>query len=137
MSQGNRRHGGGGYTLLYYIGLEGKEDRRTEEQKTEGQKNRKKETGRKTEGQKNRKNEKGKDNRRTKEQKQVERGTGKRGTRTGKRGHADRKKPVNFLQKPRSNLTEPLEQCSSYPVALLRSCWRKFTEGVGNYAGTR
>ena len=37
MSQGHRRHGGGGYTLLYYIGLEGKEDRRTE-----GQKNRKK-----------------------------------------------------------------------------------------------
>ena len=33
MSQGYRRHGGGGYTLLYYIGLEGKEDRRTEEQK--------------------------------------------------------------------------------------------------------
>ena len=39
MSQGHRRHGGGGYTLLYYIGLEGKEDRRTEEQKTEEQKN--------------------------------------------------------------------------------------------------
>ena len=45
MSQGHRRHGGGGYTLLYYIGLEGKEDRRTEEQKkrkTERQRNRKK-----------------------------------------------------------------------------------------------
>ena len=28
-------------------------------------------------------------------------------------GHADRKKPVNFLQKPWNNLTEPLEQCSS------------------------
>ena len=39
MNQGHRRHGGGGYTLLYYIGLEGKEDRRTEEQKTEEQKN--------------------------------------------------------------------------------------------------
>ena len=45
MSQGHRRHGGGSYTLLYYIGLEGKEDRRTEEQKTEGQKNRKKRKG--------------------------------------------------------------------------------------------
>ena len=33
MSQGHRRHGGGSSTLLYYIGLEGKEDRRTEEQK--------------------------------------------------------------------------------------------------------
>ena len=52
MNQGHRRHGGRGYTLLYYIGLEGKEDRRTEEQKIEGQKNRKK---RKTERQKNRK----------------------------------------------------------------------------------
>ena len=39
MNQGHRRHGGGGYTLLYYIGLEGKEDRRTKEQKTEEQKN--------------------------------------------------------------------------------------------------
>ncbi len=65
MSQGHRRHGGGGYTLLYYIGLEGKEDRRTEEQMTEEQKNRKKINGT--------------DDRRTKEQKQVERGTGKRG----------------------------------------------------------
>ena len=70
MNQGHRRHGGGGYTLLYYIGLEGKEDRRTEEQKTKGQKNRKK--------------KKGKEDRRTKEQKQVERETGKRGTRTGR-----------------------------------------------------
>jgi hypothetical protein len=42
MNQRHRRHGGRGSTLLYYIGLEGKEDRRTEGQKTEGQKNRKK-----------------------------------------------------------------------------------------------
>ena len=45
MSQGHRRHGGRGYTLLYNIGLEEKEDRRTEEQKTEEQKNRKKING--------------------------------------------------------------------------------------------
>ena len=122
MSQGHRRHGGGGYTLLYYIGLEGKEDRRTKEQKTEGQRNRKKEKGkedRRTEGQK------------TEEQKNKNRWKGER-----KKGHADRKKPVNFLQKPRSNLTEPSEHCSSYPVALLRGCRRKFTEGIGNYAET-
>ena len=57
MSQGHRRHGGRGYTLLYYIGLEGKEDRRTEGQKTEEQKNRKKINGtedRRTEEQKKR-----------------------------------------------------------------------------------
>ena len=93
----------------------GKEENGTEDRRTKEQKKRKRE--RKTEGQKNRT-----EDRRTKEQKQVERGT-------GKRGHADRKKPVNFLQQPWSNLTEPLEQCSSYPVALLRGCWRKFTEG--------
>ena len=72
MSQGHRRHGGGSYTLLYYIGLEGKEDRRTEEQKTEGQKDRKKEKGkedRRTEGQKNRKKINGTEDKRTKEQK--------------------------------------------------------------------
>ena len=167
MSQGQGGRGGTGHTLLYYIGLDGKEggrrrdrtaqaarctgqggrgrkDRRTRarrktERKTEGQKNKGKEENgtenRRTEEQKKKekgkedKRTKGQKNRRTKEQKQVERGT-------GKRGHADRKKPVNFLRQPWSNLTEPLEQCSSYPVALLRSCWRNFTEGVGNYAGT-
>ena len=50
MIQGHRRHGGGGYTLLYYIGLEGKEDRRTEEQGQGGkgkgrQKDKRTETG--------------------------------------------------------------------------------------------
>ena len=58
MSQGHRRHGGRGSTLLYYIGLEGKEggrrrDRTAQaarctgqgERKTEGQKNRKKING--------------------------------------------------------------------------------------------
>ena len=103
--------------------------RGTEDKRTKKQEKRKRE--RKTEGQKNKgKEEKGKEDKRTKEQKQVERGT-------GKRGHADRKRPVNFLQKPWNNLTEPLEQRSSYPVALLRGCWRKITEGVGNLAGTR
>ena len=43
----------------------------------------------------------------------------------------------NFLQQPRSNLTEALEQCSSYPVAMLRSCWRKFTEAVGKNGSCR
>ncbi|MDY6437976.1 MAG: hypothetical protein SPK85_02555 [Prevotella sp.] len=60
MSQGHRRHGGRGYTLLYYIGLEGNEDRRTKEQKTEEQKN------------KNR--WKGTEDRRTEEQKKGARG---------------------------------------------------------------
>jgi hypothetical protein len=59
MNQRHRRHGGRGSTLLYYIGLEGKEDRRTE--------------GRKTEGQRNRKKEKGKEDRRTEEQKKDKR----------------------------------------------------------------
>lgn len=36
-----------------------------------------------------------------------------------------------FLQRLRSNATRPLENCSSYPVAMLRSLWRKFTEGLG------
>ena len=45
MSQGHRRHGGGGYTLLYYIGLEGKEDRRTEEQKKDKRDGRQKDKG--------------------------------------------------------------------------------------------
>ena len=45
MSQGHRRHGGGGSTLLYYIGLEGKEDRRTEGQKNRRQKNKRTKTG--------------------------------------------------------------------------------------------
>ena len=90
MSQGHRRHGGGGYTLLYYIGLGGKgrgttagQDRagsavygtrgegdgRTEGQKQGGKGNgrqkdkrtEKKEKGRKTEGQKNRKKGRQKD----------------------------------------------------------------------------
>ena len=65
MNQGHRRHGGGSYTLLYYIGLEGKEDRRTEERR---QKDKRTKTG-----------EKGKEDRRTKEQKQVEKETGARG----------------------------------------------------------
>ena len=73
MSQGHRRHGGRGYTLLYYIGLEGKEDRRTEKQKTEGQKNKSKEEkgkeDKRTEGQKNRKKINGTEDKRTKEQK--------------------------------------------------------------------
>ena len=38
------------------------------------------------------------------------------------------KSAVIFLQEPCSNLTEALEQCSSYPVALFRSSWRKFTD---------
>ena len=134
MSQVHRRHGGRGSTLLYYIGLEGKEDRRTEEQKTEGQKNRKKGKGKGRQKNKNRwKGEQEQGGKRTEKDKRA----GKRkDKRTGKRGHADRKKHVNFLRQPRSNLTEPLEQCSSYPVALLRSCRRKITEGVGNYAET-
>jgi len=36
-----------------------------------------------------------------------------------------------FLQRLRSNATRPLENCSSYSVAMLRSLWRKFTEGLG------
>ncbi len=36
-----------------------------------------------------------------------------------------------FLQRLRSNATRPLENCSSYPVAMLRSLWRKLTEGLG------
>lgn len=32
-----------------------------------------------------------------------------------------------FLQQPCSVATEQLEKCSSYAVALLRGCWRKFT----------
>ena len=39
------------------------------------------------------------------------------------------KQPVNFLQQPRSVATAMLEKFSSYPVALLRGCWRKFTGG--------
>ena len=39
--------------------------------------------------------------------------------------------PVNFLQQPRSVATAMLEKFSSYPVALLRGCWRKFTGGLG------
>ena len=34
---------------------------------------------------------------------------------------------VNFLQQPRSNLTEALEHCSGIAVAKLQGCWRKFT----------
>ena len=36
-----------------------------------------------------------------------------------------------FLQRLRSNATRALENCSSYPVAMLRSLWRKLTEGLG------
>ena len=104
----------------------GKEDRRTKEQKKGKGKGRQKDKG--TEKRKGERKTKGQKNKRTKA---GGKGNRKRG------GDADRKKPVNFLQKPWSNLTEPLEQCSSYPVALLRGCWRKITEGVGNYAGTR
>ena len=79
MSQGHRRHGGRGSTLLYYIGLEGKEDRRTEEQKkrkrerkTKGQKDKRTEKKGKRNGkQKDRRTEKkinGKEDGRTKEQ---------------------------------------------------------------------
>ncbi|MBP3744316.1 MAG: hypothetical protein J6I34_02730, partial [Prevotella sp.] len=39
------------------------------------------------------------------------------------------KQPVNFLQQPRSVATAMLENFSSYPVALLRGCWRKLTGG--------
>gem|GEM_PF-3353390 len=35
---------------------------------------------------------------------------------------------VIFLRGLWSNLTEPLEQCSNCLVAMLQSCWRKFTE---------
>ena len=35
MSQGHRRHGGGGSTLLYYIGLEGKEGGQKDKSKEE------------------------------------------------------------------------------------------------------
>jgi len=101
MNQGHRRHGSGGYTLLYYIGLEGKgrgtaagqdragsavygtreRGRMTEEQGQGGKRD-----GR-TEGQKKKK--KGKEDRRqkTEEQKNKNRWKGeqeKGGTRTGK-----------------------------------------------------
>ena len=33
-----------------------------------------------------------------------------------------------FLQQPRSNLTEALEQCYRIAVTKLRGCWSKFTE---------
>jgi len=71
MSQGQGGRGGTGHTLLYYIGLEGKEYRRTKEQKQV-------ERERKTEGQKNRKKINGPENGRAKEQE-------KGGTRTGKK----------------------------------------------------
>ena len=117
----------------------GEGDGRTEEQGQGGKRNGR-QKDRRTE-----KKEKGKEDRRTEEQGQGGKGKGRqkdKRTKTGgkgnrKKGHADRKKPVNFLQKPWSNLTEPLEQCSSYPVALLRGCWRKITEVIGNHAGTR
>ena len=79
MNQEHRRHGGGGYTLLYYIGLEGKEDRRTEEQKkengTEDKRTKEQKKGKRDGRQKDKRTEKkGKGNgrqkdRRTKEQK--------------------------------------------------------------------
>ena len=37
-----------------------------------------------------------------------------------------------FLQQPWSVATEQLEKCSNYAVALLRGCWRKFTEASVN-----
>ena len=50
MNQRHRRHGGRGHTLLYYIGLEGKEDKRTKEQKTEEQKNKNRWKGKQEQG---------------------------------------------------------------------------------------
>ena len=38
--------------------------------------------------------------------------------------------PVNFLRLPCSIATGLLESFSSYAVALLRDCWRKFTDAV-------
>ena len=115
----------------------GTEDRRTKEQ-------RKKKRERKTEGQKNRKKINGTENGRTEEQKkkkrermtegQKDRKQKNKRTKTG--GKGEQEKGVNFLRQPWSNLTEPLEQYSSSPVTLLRGCWRKITEGVGNYAET-
>ena len=37
---------------------------------------------------------------------------------------------VNFIQQPRSNLTEALEQCYKAPGAMLRSCWRNIPKGI-------
>ena len=83
MSQGHRRHGGRGYTLLYYIGLEEKEGGRRRDRTAQvarctgqggrGRKDRRtrarRKRERKTEGQKNRKKRKGTKDRRTEEQK--------------------------------------------------------------------
>ncbi|MBQ2337506.1 MAG: hypothetical protein II384_00095, partial [Prevotella sp.] len=66
MNQGHRRHGSGGYTLLYYIGMEGKEG---------GQKDKSKE-GKRDGRQKDKrteKKEKGTEDRRTEEQKKRKR----------------------------------------------------------------
>ena len=91
MNQGNRRHGGRGYTLLYYIGLEGKEGgrrrdrtaqvarctgqgkggRRTEEQKKDKRNGKQKD--RRTEKKEDRRTEKRKGN-----GKQKDKGTEKR-----------------------------------------------------------
>ena len=80
--QGGR--GGTGHTLLYYIGMEGKEggqkDKSKEENGTEDGRTKEQKKGK---GDGKRKG-KGTEDRRTKEQKQAERGTGNRGTRTGK-----------------------------------------------------
>ncbi len=102
MSQGHRRHGGRGYTLLYNIGLEEKEDRRTEEQKTEEQKNRKKINGT--------------DDRRTKEQKQVERGTEKKGARGPEKA---RKLSPDALEQPYRALGAMLQLSCSIVTGLL------------------
>ena len=102
----------------------GEGDGRTEEQGQGGKRNGK---------QKDRRTEKkGKGKGRQKD-KRTEEQKDKR-TKTG--GKGNRKKGARGPEKARKLSPAALEQCSSYPVALLRSCWRNFTEGVGNYAGT-
>ncbi len=116
MSQGHRRHGGRGYTLLYYIGLEVKEDRRTEEQKKDKRDGKRKD--RRTE------------DRRTKEQKQVERGTGARGKKDRKKingpenGRAkEQEKGARGPEKARKLSPDALEQPYRAPGAMLQlSC---------------
>ena len=39
--------------------------------------------------------------------------------------------PVILLQLSCNIATEQLEHCYNYPVTLLRGCWRKFTEPLG------
>ncbi|MBQ3741792.1 MAG: hypothetical protein II854_05300, partial [Prevotella sp.] len=96
MNQRHRRHDGGGSTLLYYIGLEGKEWGTTAGQdragsavygtRGRGRKDRRtrarRKTGRKTEGQKNRKKINGTEDRRTEEQRTEEQKKRKRERKT-------------------------------------------------------